>query len=118
MLVLQDQEWLSVWEKSALMHTRPVDEQPSKRSKKNDDKSAVAMLKKSVWHESVLKSVINYDYDRSVRPDKNRDHDLKRGPSEHRASNARQLGCVCQDMKPPKFFFFGRAQMCRNQSNV
>ena len=30
---------------------RQVDEQPSKRSKKNDDKSAVAMLKKNDWHE-------------------------------------------------------------------
>ena len=40
---------------------RQVDEQPSKRSKKNGDKSAVAMLK-----------------------------------------STRQLGCVCQDMEPPK----------------
>ena len=47
MLVLQDQEWLSVWgERSAHSHTRQVDEQPTKRSKTNNDKSAVAMLKK------------------------------------------------------------------------
>ena len=45
MLVLQDQEWLLVWEKCSYAHLQ-VDEQPSKRSKKNDDKSAVAMLKK------------------------------------------------------------------------
>ena len=28
--------------------------------------------------------------------------ELERGPSERRSSNARQLGCVFQDMKPPK----------------
>ena len=33
-------------EKSAHFAHRQVDEQPTKRSKKNDDKSAVAMLKK------------------------------------------------------------------------
>ena len=38
--------------KSAHTHThRQVDGQPTKRSKKNDDKSAVAMLKKDDWHE-------------------------------------------------------------------
>ena len=36
---------------------RQVDEQPSKRSKKNDDKSAVAMLKKNDWHENVWEPV-------------------------------------------------------------
>ena len=57
---------------------RQVDEQPSKRSKKNCDKSAVAMLKK---HES---------YDRTERP------------VVCNSSNTRQLGCVFQDMEPPK----------------
>ena len=39
-----------------------------------------------------------------LRPDKNRDtyHELKRGPTGRRSSNARHLGCVFQDMKPPK----------------
>ena len=41
-------------------------------------------------------------HDRSGRPDKKRDHELKRGPTGRRSSNARQLGCVFQDMKPPK----------------
>ena len=41
-------------------------------------------------------------HDRSGRPDKKRDHELKRGPTKRRASNARQLGCVFQDIKPPK----------------
>ena len=48
--------------KSARMHIVRVDEQPGKRSKKNGNKSAVAMLK-----------------------------------------STRQLGCVFQDMEPPKF---------------
>ena len=52
------------------------DEQPSKWSKKNDDKSAVANATCC--------------------------HELKRGPVGRRSSNARQLGCVFQDMKPPK----------------
>ena len=47
-------------EKCSYAH-RQVDEQPTKRSKKNDDKSAVAMLKKGDWHES--ESVVNYGYD-------------------------------------------------------
>ena len=64
-------------EKCSYAH-RQVDEQPSKRSAKNGDKSAVAMLKK---HEL---------YDRTVRP------------VVHDSSNARQLGCVFQDMEPPK----------------
>ena len=38
------------------------------------------------------------------RPDAKRDtcHELKQGPVGRRSSNARQLGCVFQDMKPPK----------------
>ena len=35
--------------------------EPTKRSKKNDDKSAVAMLKKNyVWHENVREPVVNH----------------------------------------------------------
>ena len=83
---------------------RQVDEQPSKRSKKNDDKSAAALLKKSDWHEMYGNLSVNYvkGHDRSGRPDKKRDHELKRAPTGRRSSNARQLGCVFQDMKPPK----------------
>ena len=90
-------------EKCSYAH-RQVDEQPSKRSKKNDDKSAVAMLKKNDWHENVREPVVNHakGHDRSGRPDKKRDHELKRGPTGRRSSNARQMGCVFQDMKLPK----------------
>ena len=62
------------------------------------------MLKKNDLHESVWQPVVNRDksHERPGRPDKNRDHELKRGPTGCRSSNARQLGCVFQDMEPPK----------------
>ena len=78
MLVLQDQEWLQIWEKCSYPH-RQVDEQPSKRSKKNGDKSAVAMLKKHEPYDRTGRSVVCD------------------------SSNTRQLGCVFLDMEPPKF---------------
>ena len=65
--------------KSALYAHRQVDEQPSKRSKKNDDKSAEAMLKKHELHDRTWRPVINAY-----------------------SSHALQLGCVFQDMEPPK----------------
>ena len=64
------------------------------------------MLKKNDWHENAWQPVVNRvkSHDRSGRLDKNRDtcHELKHRPSGSRSSNARQLGCVFQDMKPPK----------------
>ena len=99
--------------KSARMYIVRLMNNLVKRSEKNDDKSAVAMLKKSDWHENVREPVVNHgkSHDRLVRPDKNRDHELKRGPTGRRSSNARQLGCVFQDMKPPK-------SILRKSSNV
>ena len=88
--------------KSARMHIVGLMNSRLKGPKKNDDKSAVAMWKKGDWHKSVWKPVINYGHDRPGRPGKKRDHELERGPSKRRSSNARQLGCVFQDMKPPK----------------
>ena len=86
-------------EKCSYAH-RQVDEQPTKRSKKNDDKSAVAMLKKGDWHERGL--VTDQGHDRSGQPDKSGNKKLERGSSQRRSSCARQLGCVFQDMTPPK----------------
>ena len=64
------------------------------------------MLKKNDLYESVWQPVVNRDrsHERPGRPDINRDtrHELKRGPTGRRSSNARQLGCVFQDMTPPK----------------
>ena len=85
---------------------RQVDEQPSRRSNKNDDNSAVAMLKKNHLHESVWESVIIRDksHERTEQPVVDCDirHELKQGPAGRRSSSARQVGCVFQDMKPPK----------------
>ena len=93
------------WETCSYAH-RQVDEQPSKRSKQNDDKSAVATLKKHELYESIWQLVVNRDksHDRPGRPDVKRDtrHELKQRLVVRRSSNTRQLGCVFQDMKPPK----------------
>ena len=78
-------------EKCSFAH-RQVDEQPSKRSKKNDDKSAVAMLKKYELHDRTGQPVV----DRDTR------HESNHGPVGCSSSNTRQLGCVFQDMEPPK----------------
>ena len=93
-------------EKSALMHIAQVDEQLSKRSKKNDDKSAVGMLTKHEMYDRTGKLVVNRDegQDRSGQPVVKRDtrHELKHGLVGCRSSNTRQLSCVFQDMDPPK----------------
>ena len=74
--------------------------------KKNDDKSAVAMLKKNDLHDRTWQPVVNRDesHDRTVQPVVKRDtrHELKHGLVGCRSSNTRQLGCVFQDMEPPK----------------
>ena len=92
-------------EKCSYAH-RQVEEQPGRRSKKKDDKSAVAMLKKYDLHERIRQPVINRDksHDRPGIPVVQRDtsHELRQGPVGRRSSNARQLGCVFHDMKPPK----------------
>ena len=84
-------------EKCSFAH-RQVDEQPTTRSKTNDDKSAVAMLKKRNWQESVT----NGCHDRTGQPVKRGDKKLGQNSSKRQFSNARQLGCVFQDMTPPK----------------
>ena len=54
-----------VGEKCSYAH-RQVDEQPTKRSIKNDDKSTVAVLKKGDWHERGPVTVQRHD--RSGQP--------------------------------------------------
>ena len=77
-------------EKSSYTH-RQVDEQPNKRSKKNDDKSAVAMLKKHELYDRTEKPVV-------CRDTRHEHH----GPVVCNSSSTRQLGCVFQDMEPPR----------------
>ena len=85
---------------------RQVDEQPSKRFQKKDDRSAVAMLKKYDLHDRTWQLVVNRDesHDRTGQPVVKRDtrHELNHGPVGCRSSNTRQLGYVFQDMEPPK----------------
>ena len=84
-------------EKCSYAH-RQVDEQPTERSKKNGDKSAVALLKKGDERGHVT----DQRHDRSGKPDKRSDKKLGQKSSQRRLSDARQLGCVFQDMTPPK----------------
>ena len=86
-------------EKCSFAH-RQVDEQPTKRSKTNDDKSAVATLKKGNWQER--ESVSDGCHDRTEKPVKRGDENLGKNSSKRQFSDTRQLGCVFQDMKPPK----------------
>ena len=88
--------------KSAHSHTQ-VDEQPTKRSKTNNDKSAVAMLKKGNWQER--ESVSDACHDRTGQPVKRSDKKLGQNSSRSQFSDARQLGCVFEDMTPPKSIF-------------
>ena len=69
-------------------------------SKSNNDKSAVAMLKKENWQER--ESVSDACHDRTVKPVKRSDKKLGQNSSKRQFSDARQLGCVFQDMTPPK----------------
>ena len=63
--------------------------QPTKWSKSNNDKSAVAILEKGDWHERG--SVADQGHDRSGQPDKRGDKKLERKSSQRRSSDARQL---------------------------
>ena len=79
---------------------RQVDEQPTKRSKKNDDKSAVVMLKKGDWHEGgPLPTKVTIDHGNLTR---GATKSWGRRSSQRRSSDARQLGCIFQNVKPPK----------------
>ena len=97
-------------EKCSFAH-RQVDEQPTKGSKKNDDKSAVAILKKGDWQERG--PVTDQCHDRSGQPVKRSDKKLGKY-SQRRFSDARQLGCVFQDMTPPKSIRSGRPDKNRD----
>ena len=86
--------------KSAHMHIVRLMNSRQKRFQNNDDKSAVAMLKKGKWQER--EPVTDECHDRPGKLDKRSDKKLGQKSSKRRSSDARQLGCVFQDMKPPK----------------
>ena len=58
------------------------------------------MLKKGDWQER--EPVTDECHDRSEKLDKRSDKKLGQKSSQRRSSDARQLGCVFQDMTPPK----------------
>ena len=91
---------VAVLGRSARLHIVRFDTQPTKWSKSNNDKSAVALLKKGDWHER--ESVADRYHDRSGKPVQSRGKKLGRNSSKRQLSDARQLGCVFQDMTPPK----------------
>ena len=68
--------------------------------KKNNGKCAVAMLKKGNWQER--ESVTDGCHDRPGKPGKRSDKKLGQNASKRQSSDARQLGCVFQDITPPK----------------
>ena len=77
--------------KSALVRIARLKNSQAKGPKKNDDKSAVAMLKYEL-HDKTGKSVVC----RHTR------HAQGHGPVVCTSSSTRHLGCVLQDKKPPK----------------
>ena len=58
----------------------------------------MALLKKGNWQESVT----NGCHDRPGKPGKRSDKKLGQNSSKRQSSDARRLGCVFQDMTPPK----------------
>ena len=78
-------------EKCSFAH-RQVEEQPSKRFKKNGDKSAVAIVKKGDWQERL--PVTDQCHDRPGKPGKRSEKKLGQNSSKRQSSDAQQLGCV------------------------
>ena len=72
-------------EKCSFAH-RQVDAQPTKWSKSNNDKSAVALLKKGDWHGRG--SVTDRYHDQSGKPDQRSDKKLGRNSSKRQLSDA------------------------------
>ena len=92
--------------KSALMHIARLMNSLAKGPKRMMTKGAVAILKKYDLQDRTWQLVVHRDesHCRSGHPVVKRDtrHELKHRPVGRRSSNTRQLGCVFQDMEPPK----------------
>ena len=78
--------------KSARMHIARLMNSQAKGPEKNDDKNAVATLKKHDLHERMGQPVVRSKATRES------DHEHIKCSSSH----TRQLGCVFQNMEPPK----------------
>ena len=92
-------------EKYSYAH-RQIDEQTSKRSQKNDDKSAVVMLTKHELHDGTGQLVVIRDKSQDWTGQSVVNRDTRRvsshGSVQYRSSKTLQLECVFQDMGPPK----------------
>ena len=93
-------------EKSAHMHIVRLMNNLVKGLKRMMTKVQQPCSRRMIGTKAYGNPVVNRDksHERSGRPDMNRDtyHELKRRPTGRRSSSARHLGCVFQDMKPPK----------------
>ena len=95
--------------RSAHSHTVRLLNSRRKGLRTNNDKSAVAMLKKGNWQ--VRESVSDACHHRTGQPVKRSDEKLGQNSSKRRFSDARQLGCVFQDMTPPKSILWKSTDM-------
>ena len=86
--------------KSALLHIVRLTHSRRNGPNRMMTKAPWPLLKKGDWHER--ESVTNRYHDSSGRPDCKCGKKLGRNSSKRRFSDARQLGCVFQDMTPPK----------------
>ena len=102
---------VAVLGKSALLHIVRLTHSRRNGPNRIMTKSAVALLKKGDWDERG--SVTDRNHDRSGKPDKRSDKKLGQKSSQHRSSDARQLGCVFQDMTPPKYILRKSTDMPR-----
>ena len=104
------------------LHTVRLMNSRLKGPKKNDDKSAVAMLKKGDWHESVREPVINRDKsrDRSGRNLGKKNVITKVGTKDLLNVDHLTHGNWVAYLKTSsrRSLFSGRAQTCGSQSNV
>ena len=111
MLVPQDQEWLSVWWK-VLIRT-------SSGWWTADEKVQNEWWQKCCDHieEGKIgkkkKTVVDGCHDRPRKPAKRSDKKLGQNSSKRQFSDARQLGCVFQDMKSPKSILWKGTDMPR-----
>ena len=91
---------VAVLGRSALLHIVRLTHSRRNGPNRIMTKAPVALLKKGDWHER--ESVTSRYHDISGRPDCKRGKKLGRNSSKRQLSDARQLGCVFQDMTPPK----------------
>ena len=102
-------------EKCSFAH-RQVDEQPTKRSQTNSDKSAVAMLKKGNWQER--ESVSDACHDRPGKPRKRSDKKLGQNSSKTSIFWCTTIGLCISGHDAAEIYSPEVHRHAENQSNV